>query len=131
MVEFLKLILAAVGIVSMIVIVLLIVDPQGQKAAQNKALQFASNNSQQCAPIIMYSLTTCGFCTIKRREMKSQSVTFTEYYIDKDSSKDRELQRKAHKQKLSRYGFPTFEINGKLVRNTSVDNLLKLTCQNT
>jgi len=44
--------------------------------------------------IVMYSLTTCGYCTQKREELKRERVHFTEYFIDKDRAKNDEMRKK-------------------------------------
>ena len=44
--------------------------------------------------IVMYSLTTCGYCTQKREELKRNRISFKEFYIDRDSEKDNEVRAK-------------------------------------
>ena len=51
--------------------------------------------------VIMYSLTTCGYCKAKALDLKAAGIDFTEYYIDKDIKRRDELN-----QKLERAGFP-------------------------
>ena len=45
----------------------------------------------------MYSLTTCGFCKAKARELRSERIAFKEYYIDKDKQRQDELNDKLQK----------------------------------
>lgn len=47
--------------------------------------------------VIMYSLTTCGFCKAKARELRSERIAFKEYYIDKDKQRQDELNDKLQK----------------------------------
>lgn len=51
--------------------------------------------------VIMYSLTTCGFCKAKAMDLHSEGIEFKEYYIDRDTSRRTELN-----EKLARAGFP-------------------------
>ncbi len=69
--------------------------------------------------IVMYSLTTCGYCNIKRAELKSQGIPFVEHFIDKDPARKRELFDKmaAAGYRGRGIGTPTFEVNGKMLPN--------------
>lgn len=44
--------------------------------------------------LIMYSLTTCGFCKQKARELRAESISFKEYFIDNDKKRMDELNLK-------------------------------------
>jgi protein-disulfide isomerase len=69
--------------------------------------------------IVMYSLTTCGYCNIKRAELKSHGIPFVEYFIDSEPARKRELFDKlaAAGYKGRAIGTPTFEVNGKMLPN--------------
>jgi len=69
--------------------------------------------------LIMYSLTTCGFCKQKAQELRSENIPFTEYFIDKDSSRNRELTEKLNKAgfKPKSYGTPIFDAYGTMLPN--------------
>jgi glutaredoxin len=71
------------------------------------------------ARIVMYSLTTCGYCNIKRAELKSQGIPFVEHFIDKDPARKQELFAKlaAAGYKGRGVGTPTFEVNGRMLPN--------------
>jgi glutaredoxin len=51
--------------------------------------------------IVVYSLSYCQFCKNLSDELKQAKIEFTEYYVDKDSSKSEELT-----QKLRNSGVP-------------------------
>ena len=69
--------------------------------------------------VIMYSLTTCGFCNQKRAQLTAAGIPFVEYFLDKDEDRFRELIRKleASGMKPGGIGTPSFEVNGKLLLN--------------
>ena len=71
------------------------------------------------ANIIMYSLTTCGYCNMKRAELKANGIPFTEHFIDKDKVAQRELFEKLLKSGYTGRGIgtPTFEVNGTMLPN--------------
>ena len=41
--------------------------------------------------IVMYSLSTCGFCAEKRRQFDSMGVRYSEYIIDQDAAAEARL----------------------------------------
>ncbi len=51
--------------------------------------------------VIMYSLTTCGYCKAKAREMEAAGIDYQEYYMDRDAGRKKELN-----VKMRRAGFP-------------------------
>lgn len=69
--------------------------------------------------IFMYSLTSCGRCAAKRRELQDSGLAFEEYFIDQDAEKDRELQGKLRRSGFTGYSFgtPVFVINGNVIMN--------------
>ncbi|MEZ5481106.1 MAG: glutaredoxin domain-containing protein [Porticoccaceae bacterium] len=44
--------------------------------------------------LIMYSLTTCGYCKQKRRQLEAANIPFTEHFIDVDRQRQKELNEK-------------------------------------
>lgn len=71
------------------------------------------------AKVVMYSLTTCGYCNIKRAELKAHNIPFVEHFIDQDTARQRELFEKllASGYKGGGIGTPTFEVNGTMLPN--------------
>lgn len=69
--------------------------------------------------VIMYSLTTCGYCKQKRRELESVGIAFTEYFVDKDGTRNAELSRKMEQAGLPprRYGMPILDVHGTMLPN--------------
>jgi glutaredoxin len=69
--------------------------------------------------VMMYSLTTCGYCDQKRRELTQARIPFTEYFIDKDRSRQDELTAKLQNAGFSaqRIGTPTFDVHGYMLPN--------------
>lgn len=69
--------------------------------------------------VIMYSLTTCGYCKQKRRELESAGIAFTEYFVDKDGTRNAELSRKMEQAGLPprRYGMPILDVHGTMLPN--------------
>jgi glutaredoxin len=71
------------------------------------------------ARIVMYSLTTCGYCNMKRAELKRHGIPFVEYFLDKDPARKRELFEKLIRAGYQGQGIgtPTFEVNGTMLPN--------------
>lgn len=80
------------------------------------------------AGVVMYSLTTCGYCNQKRAQLQEKGIPFVEYFIDKDQARQRELFEKlmASGYRGGGIGTPTFEVNGKMLpNNPSLDTIIK------
>lgn len=69
--------------------------------------------------IIMYSLSTCGYCKQKVKELRQRNIAFTEYFIDKDSSRLDELNSKLAKAGFSprSFGTPIMDVYGVMLPN--------------
>jgi len=69
--------------------------------------------------VIMYSLTTCGYCREKARALRAAGIAFQEYYIDIDASRRQELNRKLMDAGLppAQYGTPILDVHGALLPN--------------
>ena len=66
----------------------------------------------------MYSLTTCGYCRIKRQELTAAGIKFNEFFIDKDTAVRSSLHKKIVNSGVSNgtpIGMPVFEIGGKII----------------
>ena len=78
--------------------------------------------------VVMYSLTTCGFCNQKRAQLTAAGIPFVEYFVDTDKGAFDELVRKleATGMRGGGIGTPTFDVNGKmLLNNPSLDTIRK------
>jgi hypothetical protein len=69
--------------------------------------------------LLMYSLTTCGNCTLKRRELAARGIPFTEYFIDVDGARNNEMWDKLSRAGYSSHGIgtPTFDVAGTMLPN--------------
>jgi glutaredoxin len=69
--------------------------------------------------LIMYSLTTCGYCKQKVKELNSAGIPFTEYFIDKDPKRQKELHEKLAMAGFppQSYGTPLFDAYGHMLPN--------------
>jgi hypothetical protein len=69
--------------------------------------------------LIMYSLTTCGFCQQKHAELKAAGIPFTEFFLDKDKELSPLLHARMKEQGISTayYGTPTFDVGGRILPN--------------
>ncbi len=69
--------------------------------------------------LIMYSLSTCGYCTQKAEQLRSERIKFTEYFIDKDQKRREELHAKLDKAGFEprSYGTPIFDVHGVMIPN--------------
>jgi glutaredoxin len=82
----------------------------------------------QQARVIMYSLTTCGYCVQKRAQLLAAGIQFEEHFIDADSARMQELSVKLTNAgyRGGAIGTPTFEVNGKMLpNNPSLDTIRK------
>ncbi len=78
--------------------------------------------------VIMYSLTTCGYCRTLRAELEEQGVDFTEVFIDKNRQARDDLTMKLQQAgfKAGRIGTPTLDVKGHmLVNNPPLSKILK------
>ena len=78
--------------------------------------------------IVMYSLTTCGYCTELRHVFEANKVPFTEYFIDTDQARQDEMFAKLQASGLrgGGVGTPTLEVNGMMMpNNPPIDQILK------
>lgn len=84
--------------------------------------------SAQQHQVIMYSLTTCGYCTAKRKEFQERGVKFTEYFLDKDQQAAHQASTKLAMQGFENgnIGTPLFEINGRMITgNPPIEELAR------
>jgi len=77
--------------------------------------------------IVMYSLTTCGYCTELRHIFEANKVPFTEYFIDTDQARQDEMFAKLQATGFSGgVGTPTLEVNGRMMpNNPPIEQILK------
>lgn len=87
---------------------------QGQLRGANTSV--TPNGTNQ---VVMYSLTTCGYCDQKRTELKANGIAFTEYFLDRDERAQAELwqQLKQSGYRRGGVGTPTLVVNGVLLPN--------------
>lgn len=69
--------------------------------------------------VTMYSLTTCGFCVQKRRELEAEGIPFREIFLDQDRDAADDMRRKLVAQNLPAgvVGTPTLDVNGVMLPN--------------
>lgn len=69
--------------------------------------------------VIMYSLTTCGYCKEKAEQLRAEGIRFTEYYIDEDESRRDELNTKLSQAGFppQGYGTPILDVHGAMLPN--------------
>lgn len=78
--------------------------------------------------VVMYSLTTCGYCTAMRRELKAKNIPFVEYFLDTEPGRMAELTAKLQRAgfRPGAIGTPTLEVNGVMLpNNPSMRTVLK------
>jgi glutaredoxin len=81
-----------------------------------------ANIADQLAPgnrVVMYSLTTCGYCAEKRERMTTAGIPFREYFVDTDPARMDEFNAllDANGLPAGAVGTPTLTVNGKLLVN--------------
>ncbi len=77
--------------------------------------------------VVMYSLTTCGYCTEKRHRLNSAGIPFSEHFVDSDPAHMNEFNTllAAHNVPNGTVGTPTFTVNGKLLVNNPAMTTIK------
>ena len=81
-----------------------------------------ANIAEQLAPgnqVVMYSLTTCGYCTEKRGRLQDAGIPFTEHFVDSDAARMDEFNALLTANSIAGggVGTPTFTVNGTLLVN--------------
>jgi|GEM_PF-2039755 len=81
--------------------------------------------------LIMYSLTTCGYCKQKVTELNQENISFTEYFIDQDSKRREELFTKLAQSGYpsQSIGTPTFDVRGTMLPNNPDMTVIKSVLQ--
>jgi glutaredoxin len=82
----------------------------------------------QQASVIMYSLTTCGYCAQKRAQLLAAGIQFEEHFVDSDPARMQELTVKLTNSgyRGGAIGTPTFDVNGKMLpNNPSLETIRK------
>ena len=111
-----------VSTLAIMVSVLVHNDPQSQATS-------AQATAASCKQVIMYSMTTCGACKIKKHVLANANIPFTAYETDKNPKQNRISWEKAKAAGWGRFGVPVLEVNGKLFRSTvTVDELRSNLC---
>jgi hypothetical protein len=69
--------------------------------------------------VIMYSLTTCGYCKLKARELDDAGISYQEYFIDKDGKRRDELTAKLQHAGFAprNWGTPILDVKGVMLPN--------------
>jgi glutaredoxin len=78
--------------------------------------------------VVMYSLTTCGYCRLLREELLKRRIVFEEYFIDTEPARWQELIDKLQRAGIrpGPVGTPTLEVNGVMLpNNPSMRTVLK------
>jgi glutaredoxin len=67
--------------------------------------------------VIMYSLTTCGYCKLIAGELQNANIAFTEKFIDTDSDARTELYSKLAKAGVAprTIGMPALDVHGTMM----------------
>lgn len=67
--------------------------------------------------VIMYSQTTCNYCTAKRELLTEKGIPFEEHFIDTSTVAKLEMYRKLQEAGLSKksVGTPVIEVNGHIM----------------
>lgn len=70
--------------------------------------------------VIMYSLSDCGYCVQKRKELHAAGIPFVEYFIDLEPARLEEWNNKVASLGFTDgtfIGTPTFDVNGTILPN--------------
>jgi len=69
--------------------------------------------------LIMYSLTGCSACEMKRGELQRANIPYVEYVVDRQQVASDDLTRKLNQAgfPVGGIGFPSFDVKGTLIPN--------------
>ncbi len=69
--------------------------------------------------LIMYSLTNCSACEMKRDELQRANIPYVEYAVDRQQAASDDLTRKLNQAgfPVSGIAFPSFDVKGTLIPN--------------
>jgi len=69
--------------------------------------------------LIMYSITGCEYCEVKRRELNRAEIPYVEHVVDRQPGVGSDLTEKLSQAgfSTSEVGYPSFDIKGTLVPN--------------
>jgi glutaredoxin len=69
--------------------------------------------------VIMYSLTTCGYCRQKADQLDAAGIEYVEYFIDSDSRRKDELTNKLKQAGFAprAWGTPILDVHGTMLPN--------------
>ncbi len=86
----------------------------GKLAIENPAVKLAEHDQ-----LIMYSITDCEYCEVKRRELNTAEISYVEYVVDRDPGAGKDLSEKLNQAGFSskEMGYPTFDVRGTLIPN--------------
>lgn len=81
---------------------------------ENPAVKLAEHDE-----LIMYSITDCEYCEVKRRELDRAQIPYVEHVVDRQMDVGRQLTEKLSQAGFSTtaVGYPSFDIKGTLVPN--------------
>lgn len=68
-----------------------------------------------CETLTVYTASWCGACQAAKQHLARYRIKYREYVVDLDRSANALLETKANQQKFS-IAYPTYELNGKLLR---------------
>lgn len=91
---------------------------QSSHAASN-SLATIEDYDPKSNTIIMYSLTTCGYCEAKRRELDGMGIRYTELFIDGPGNAQEQLSSRLDQAGMPRQSYctPILEVNGVMLPN--------------
>ncbi len=86
----------------------------GNLVVENPAVKLAEHDQ-----LIMYSITDCEYCEIKRRELARAEIPYVEYVVDRQPHAGNELMDKLNQAGFSpkQMGYPSFDVKGTIVPN--------------
>ncbi len=86
----------------------------GNLVVENPAVKLSEHDQ-----LIMYSVTGCEYCEVKRHELNRAEIPYVEYVVDQHPGAYKELSEKVRLAGFSKkeMGFPTFDIQGTLIPN--------------
>lgn len=79
--------------------------------------------------VVMYSLTTCGYCVEKAKELARHQIAHVEYFMDEDPQSEKEFSAAIRNagMPIKPYGTPVFVIYDEVLPNNPSIELIKAT----
>lgn len=99
--------------------VFIFLSKQDEREETQRAESLAQKERQaQCVKLVLYTATWCPACKMAKSRLNKDRISYREYAVDIDPQSNAIFEAKAKQQKFQ-IAYPTYEVNGRLLRYVS------------